>query len=531
MGFRIPVEINLIGISFFLGSVISFSVGLFVLLKNTQSNINRSYFLITLMGSIWLFAYSLISLTTSPVMARWILRLNYLISVPYLSPSVYLFTLFFTGKEFKLKTATIPFLFGFIVSILCSFGSETLFEINKHSWGYFNRVNNTPQAWALFSILMLHFSVYSTLGFRNLFTGMRQAKSPQEKAQKKIFLIGALIGYIGALDFVVTMGFEFFPPGPFAFTSFCLLVAYGILKYQLFDVKLAIRKFTLLIGIYICLAVLLVPLSKVVILNLSLQPGFNLFQTILWMSLLIGFVLSLGPFIYTHIVRNSIWLRGTMATGLTHELKSPLGVLQGTIDMLKDQIASSNTDKDKSLDYLEMAQKNLTRLDSTVKNLLNVAKIQDEHFLVEKKEADLVKIIHFILDINKTVADKKGTAIQYVGPEELVLSIDYEKMEQAISNIVTNALKFSEGGTISVTLTESNNRIQLNVADQGAGISPKDLPKVFDRFYQAKPNVKGSGIGLTIAKAWVEAHGGKIWAESEGEGKGTTVSFTLPMNS
>jgi signal transduction histidine kinase len=69
----------------------------------------------------------------------------------------------------------------------------------------------------------------------------------------------------------------------------------------------------------------------------------------------------------------------------------------------------------------------------------------------------------------------------------------------------------------------------LSVTDTGIGISPKDVTRIFDRFYHGSRSNKGAGIGLTIAKAWVEAHGGKIWAESEGEGKGTKITFTLPI--
>jgi signal transduction histidine kinase len=230
------------------------------------------------------------------------------------------------------------------------------------------------------------------------------------------------------------------------------------------------------------------------------------------------------------VVKNSIWLRGTLATGLTHELKSPLGILQSAVDVLREQAASGNFDPQKTQDYLDMAQKNLARLDTTVKGLLNVAKIQEQKVSIEKIDTDLVYIIRFILDVQKPIADKKGIALTYSGPETLKIVADPEKIEQALSNIVSNALKFSERGTIRAEVTQENNQVRFSLQDEGPGLNPKDLAKIFDRFYQAKPSLKGSGIGLTIAKAWIESHDGRIWAESEGEGKGTKVSFTLPLN-
>ncbi len=113
--------------------------------------------------------------------------------------------------------------------------------------------------------------------------------------------------------------------------------------------------------------------------------------------------------------------------------------------------------------------------------------------------------------------------------EPLILEMDSAKMEQVISNILSNALKFSKGGIVELRAEIKDGSIQVQVQDQGIGIPSHLQEKIFDRFFQVDPGKKGSGIGLTIAKAWVETHGGKIWAESDGVGKGTTVTFTLPI--
>ncbi len=126
----------------------------------------------------------------------------------------------------------------------------------------------------------------------------------------------------------------------------------------------------------------------------------------------------------------------------------------------------------------------------------------------------------------------KGTAIE-VRPDSNSTSIsgDRQKIEYVLSNLLSNAVKFTLQGSITVSLKEINNQAQISVEDTGAGIPPEDLPHIFEPFYQAKGNgaLKGAGIGLTVARTWVEAHGGKIWAESKGKGKGTMVTFTLPI--
>jgi two-component system sensor histidine kinase VicK len=108
-------------------------------------------------------------------------------------------------------------------------------------------------------------------------------------------------------------------------------------------------------------------------------------------------------------------------------------------------------------------------------------------------------------------------------------SDDSDKIKQVISSLLSNAIKYSDKGAITITLTKTSKEILFSIMDEGRGVEEKDLGRIFDRFYQVNPGSKGSGIGLTIAKAWVEAHRGRIWAESAGAGKGTTIRFTLPL--
>ncbi len=127
------------------------------------------------------------------------------------------------------------------------------------------------------------------------------------------------------------------------------------------------------------------------------------------------------------------------------------------------------------------------------------------------------------------MAKQKGLDLVF---QEIVIAdveVDQEKIRQVISNLLSNAIKFSEHGAIKIHLKSTSRDYIVSFVDEGCGIPPGDIERIFDRFHQGCHAQQGSGIGLTIAKAWVEAHGGKIWAESDGEGKGTTVTFTLPV--
>jgi signal transduction histidine kinase len=135
------------------------------------------------------------------------------------------------------------------------------------------------------------------------------------------------------------------------------------------------------------------------------------------------------------------------------------------------------------------------------------------------------------IDCHLTNAQWKNTSLDVQLPNQPVtVNCDSLKIQQVLSNVVGNAVKFTESGKVDIQLDNRGSDILFRVRDNGHGIPSDELPYVFDRFFQGKTgrSAKGTGLGLTIAKLWVEAHGGRIWAESEGEGKGTTVTFTLP---
>ena len=132
----------------------------------------------------------------------------------------------------------------------------------------------------------------------------------------------------------------------------------------------------------------------------------------------------------------------------------------------------------------------------------------------------------------KDAKNKKYTIRRELGNQALWVEIDTDKMMQVVDNIVNNAIKYSpDGGVITVRLLQSQNRIILSISDQGLGIPRKDLDKIFERFYRvdkARSRAQGgTGLGLAIAKEIVEAHHGKIWADSS-EGKGSTFYISLP---
>lgn len=212
----------------------------------------------------------------------------------------------------------------------------------------------------------------------------------------------------------------------------------------------------------------------------------------------------------------------------SHELRTPLGLILGHATFLRELASAQYGEQ------LEIIIRNATKLKEIVENLSDVDNIQTGAARVRHQKVSLAKIAEDVILLFQDEADSRnitlkcetGTAACYVNADEAKLSI-------ALSNLVKNSLQFTEaGGYVSVKIQEDTGHFKVSVMDDGIGIPARDLPRVFERFFQVETHLTrhygGMGLGLSVAKAMIELHGGRIWVESE-EGKGSTFTFLLPM--
>jgi two-component system sensor histidine kinase GlrK len=219
---------------------------------------------------------------------------------------------------------------------------------------------------------------------------------------------------------------------------------------------------------------------------------------------------------------------------ISHELRTPLASMREGTHLLLDEIPGAlNNDQRQILRIMNDSSQRLIQLIST---LLDLSKMEAGMMEYQIVPTELKRIAGSSIDKVQLLAD--GKHIQILSdfpPEQLWIPIDGARIEQALDNILSNALKFGPMGgavTLQLRVDPTRNVVGLSVSDNGPGIPAEDLPHVFDRFYQGRQNGKnklpGSGLGLALAKRVVEAHGGKIGIESE-VGKGTTVRFELSL--
>ncbi|RRQ49416.1 response regulator [Maribacter algicola] len=225
-------------------------------------------------------------------------------------------------------------------------------------------------------------------------------------------------------------------------------------------------------------------------------------------------------------------LKTRFFTNISHEFRTPLTLIQGPISNAKR--LKENTDDDGvtlSHKDFDMVQRNAGRLNSLVNELLELAKLESGKTLLSVKQADIVPFLKLMVYSFESMAERAQLSYDVVFKKMSKMAyFDSDKLEKMVSNVLSNAFKYTEkGGKVSVVVDFENDKLLMSVSDTGNGIAQEDLPYVFDRFYRVEGSEKkGSGIGLALTKELVDLHQGEIKVESV-LGEGTTFLLTLPI--
>ncbi len=215
--------------------------------------------------------------------------------------------------------------------------------------------------------------------------------------------------------------------------------------------------------------------------------------------------------------------RRHLLADVSHELQTPLTIAQGNLEGLLDGVYPRD---DTHLTTILDETRVLSRL---VDDLRTLALTESGALKLQKEPTDLATLIGETVQSFRAQADAQAVTLVAETPGECTLHADPARIRQVLENSIANALRHTpRGGTIRARCVAEAARAVVTVSDTGEGIPSEDLPRIFDRFYKSHAS-RGSGLGLTIAKNLVAAHGGEIYAQSE-LGKGTTISFTLPLN-
>lgn len=223
-------------------------------------------------------------------------------------------------------------------------------------------------------------------------------------------------------------------------------------------------------------------------------------------------------------------MKSQLLATVSHELRTPLASIKGfATTLLRQDVEWDETTR---REFLAIIDEESDRLSELIGNLLDMSRIEAGTLRMEPEATDLGCIIQEMVAKFQVMSQRHQLRVSLPASLPPVWA-DPRRVRQVLHNLVENAIKYSpQGGAITLGAQIGNDSVQVSVADQGIGLDPQQLERVFDRFYQVDSastrKVGGSGLGLSICKAIVEAHGGKIWAESQ-PGRGSTFYFTLPL--
>ena len=215
---------------------------------------------------------------------------------------------------------------------------------------------------------------------------------------------------------------------------------------------------------------------------------------------------------------------------VAHDLQSPLVATQSLISYILDGFTGTITDGQR--DLLERGIRRIDGLLTLITDLLDIPRIETGQITREMREISFIEVVKRSLEGMDNLAQQKGITLKVELPENLPkINGASRRLQQVVTNLVSNAINYTNEGMVLVRVTDSDNDVRFEVIDSGIGVLPGDLPRLFNDFFRgSNAGSKGTGLGLSISKRIVEAHGGKIWVESPDPEtkKGSKFAFTLP---
>ena len=398
----------------------------------------------------------------------------------------------------------------------------------------------------LYVAFLIYFIILLVLAFRNLFHGY-SFFSKLEKLQVQYISLGMgisiIFGTLANLILPLIGHSEFVNYGPYFILFFVVFTSYSIIKFKMFDIKIIATEllvFSLWVIIFIRVIIsedITQMVTNSILLILTIIIGIFLIRSILKevsqreKIQLLATDLQKANDRLTDLDRQ----KSEFVSFATHQLRAPLTAMKGYASLVLEGDMGAITDQTK--EAVNRIFESANTLTSIVDDYLNVTRIELGTMKYAFETIDLKTLIEDVIAELKPNIDK-ATKVKFIfGAENMGsdyrITADRDKLKQVIANLIDNSLKYTPQGSVGVSLSynRSKHKFVFMLKDTGIGIAPETLPHLFNKFSRAgnanKTNIKGTGLGLFVAKEIVAAHHGMIRAESMGEGKGSTFIVEL----
>ncbi|MDO8655393.1 MAG: ATP-binding protein [bacterium] len=514
---------------FFLG-ISSASIGILgfvVFLNNRKSVTNKTFLLFSILTICWSGTNFLVSRFNSADTVLWLLRFAMFFAVWH---AFSFFHLFFIFPQEKAK---LPVLYRYgvilivlLTSVLCLTPLVFTQTAEFSATGQVASVTNGPGI-ALFGIVIMT----SILGGLAIMLKKMTKASAMEKIQFQYILLGSAATFLllVVFNFILPAFFDnarFVPLGAFFILPFAFFTAYAIIRHHLLNVKvIATETLTYVLAI-----------TSLVEVIISQDVGVLIFRLSTFLL-----ILALGTLLIRSVrkeveqkekLEELSRAKSEFMSIASHQLRTPLSIVKGYISLMQEGSFGETTEKQR-----EVMQKVYTTNEgmmNMVNDLLNVTRAEEGRLQYTFEDTDLRELATKTVEsLRGAAAEKKLELISQLPSESVLVSSDKEKLGQVISNLVDNAIKYTPQGSVTVQLSCDKGMALVKVQDTGLGIGKEEMGKLFESFSRGtaatKSWTKGTGMGLYVAKKFVQAQGGRIWVESEGEGKGSTFFVEIPL--
>ncbi|MBI2610045.1 hypothetical protein HYW53_02610 [Candidatus Giovannonibacteria bacterium] len=522
-------------LSLALGGFIALISSFFVLFKGPKQGERVSWFLLSISSAMWSFGYYfMISANdvSSAFIANKVLHQGaILIAFFYL-----VFILFLTSTVGRHKYALLSFALLAVVFSILNFSDSFIRAVfSKYIFNF------APDAGPLYIYFTIYFFAPTIYAFLILFH--QSLKVSFEDAQRFKYVLGAsLAGFVGGGSvFFLTFNINV-PPYPVAlFSLYPIIITYTILRFKLFNIRVVATEL-LVFTIWVFLLVR-------TILDESLREKI-IDGTLLALVIFFG-ILLIRSVLHEVKQREEIQklaedlekaneelkkldkLKSEFVSLATHQLRTPLTIIKGYISMLQEN--SFGEVPEKIRDVLRKVYLSNERLINLVNDFLNLSRIESGRMRYNFETGKVEDLVANVVEEFQEVAKDKKLSLTFEPPKTPLPeeNFDKEKFRQVVTNIVDNAIKYTEHGSVNIKVQLDGSNVLISVKDTGIGMTSEELGTIFKRFSRGeggyKVNTEGTGLGLYLAKKIVSDHGGDIWAESKGHASGSTFWIKLPV--
>ena len=511
----------------FLNVAVGCLLAFWVFSANRQEKVNRIFFIVTILMVLWtIFAFLGFS-TKEPQKALIWYRLNYGVVALFFIVS-YFFSIYFPKKiaenRFLTKFVVVLCFLLFLISV---FSNLIISGVKEKEWGT-EIIFGEGKLFYYIPIIILTLLIIYNL-FKNYFVLPKQERLKIQYVLMGIFVF-ALANFIFNVGFTFLIGsvqFQHF--GDYSVIFFLGFTAYAIVKRELFGIKVVLT--ALLVGL---IAILLL-LDIFVFTSQGWLQGLK--GVIFVIFLYFGYLLIKSVLLEIQRrqeIEKIDKAKSEFISIASHQLRTPLTAVKGYISMILEGTYGQLAEK--QVRPLENVYQSNERLIKLVNDLLNLSRLDAGKIEFSPELISLEEMVSDLIEELRINAEKKGLYMKMVKSLKPLpkIMVDQDKLRQVILNIIDNAIKYTNKGGITIELKKIDGEEEIKVSDTGEGMTKKEIESLFQMFSRATAgtqlHTEGAGLGLYVARQFIEMHGGKIWVESPGKSKGSTFYIQLPIH-